>query len=162
MEKFTGKTAIGDDENKSQTSITQTSLTQKSAIKNQFKGELAKAIQKKAQEEHGSQLLSKDVKDKLNQKLSVKTAHQSSFDIEKNLKKHISFDPNSAGLPDRERDPEAGDDIGEEAKSKLQDITSLLEGKGSFDYPEGRDGEPRVLDLAKLNKKKSRTHMEEE
>ena len=27
MEKFTGKTAIGDDENKSQTSITQTSLT---------------------------------------------------------------------------------------------------------------------------------------
>ena len=92
----------------------------------------------------------------------MQTGNQASFDIEKNLKKHISFDPNSAGLPDRGRDPEAGDDQGEEAKSKLQDIASLIEGKGSFEYPEGKDGEPRVLDLAKLNKKKSRTHMEEE
>ena len=75
----------------------------------------------------------------LNQKLSVATSgNQSGFDIEKNLKKHISFDPNSAGLPDRERDPEAGDDIGEAARSKLQDITSIIEGKGSFDFPEGR------------------------
>ena len=89
----------------------------------------------------------------------MQTGNQSNFDIEKNLKKHISFDPNSAGL---RRDPEAGDDQGEEAKSKLQDIASLIEGKGSFEYPEGKDGEPRVLDLAKLNKKKSRTHMEEE
>ena len=90
------------------------------------------------------------------------TGHQAGLDIEKKLKKSISFDPNSATLPDRERDPEAGDDLGEEAKSKLQDIAALIDGKGSFDYPDGKDGEPRVLDLAKLNKKKSRTHMEEE
>lgn len=71
MEKFTGKVAIGDDENKSQTSITQTSLTKKSAIKSTSKGAEAEAIQKKAQQLYETQPLGKNLKEQLSKKLSL-------------------------------------------------------------------------------------------